>query len=186
MKNIRLSFFAILSLLFSAIAANAQQYAPTDDNSKVEFKVINHFLGKQTVNGSLSGLAGKIVFNPANLSASSFDVTVQVGTIHTGIGKRDQDIKKEKFFNLDKYATIRIRSTRVEKDGKGNYVLHGDLIMKGITKAISIPFTATPTGDGYTFNGSFDLNRSDYGVGDKGGAIEENVVVTLQVHAKKA
>lgn len=185
MKNLRLLIPAILLLLSSAIVAHAQHYIPTDDGSKVQFKIANHMLGKQTVTGSFTGLAGKINFNPADPGASSFDVSVQVGSIHTGIGKRDQDLKKEKFFQQDKYPDIRIKSTRVEKSGKG-YVLHGDLIMKGMTKAIAIPFTATPVNGGYDFTGTFNLNRTDYNVGDKGGSIEDNVNVILQVHAKKA
>ena len=185
MKNIRLLISATLFLLLSAVIAHAQQYTPTDDGSKVEFKVVNHLLGKQNVKGTLTGLAGRITFNPSEPGASSFDVSVKVGTIHTGIGKRDQDLKKEKFFNLDKYADIRIKSTRIEKSSKGGFVLRGDLMMKGVTKAITIPFTATPANGGYDFNGSFELNRSDYGVGDKGGSIEEGVTVMLQVYAKK-
>lgn len=186
MKNLKLLISATLLLLSSAIVAHAQHYIPTDDGSKVQFKIVNHLLGKQNVNGSFTGLAGKIAFNPAEPGASSFDVSVQVGSIHTGIGKRDNDLKKEKFFQQDKYPEIRIKSTKVEKNGKGGYVLHGDLMMKGVTKAITIPFTATPAGNGYDFNGSFNLNRSDYKIGDKGGSIEEGVTVMLQVHAKKA
>lgn len=185
MKNLRL-FISATALLLSSAVAYGQHYTPTDDGSKVQFKIINHLLGKQTVNGTFTGLAGKIAFNPSEPGSSSFDVSIQVGSIHTGIGKRDNDLKKEKFFQQDKYPEIRIKSTKVEKNSKGGYVLHGDLMMKGVTRAITIPFTATPAGGGYDFNGSFNLNRTDYKVGDKGGSIEDNVTVMLQVHAKKA
>jgi polyisoprenoid-binding protein YceI len=184
--NIHRSVMVLFFLLPLAFTIQAQQYTPTDENSKVEFKIVNHLLGKQTVTGTLQGLTGKIVFNKSAPGASSFDVAVKVGTIHTGIGKRDQDLKKEKFFDADKYPGIRIKSTKVERGDKtGTYVLHGNLIMKGISKAVAIPFTATPSDGGCTFNGTLSLNRSDYHVGDKEGKIEDGLTVSLQVYAKK-
>jgi len=186
MKSTRLSITTFLFLLLFAFTTQAQQYTPTDDNSKVEFRIVNHMLGKQIVTGTLQGLTGKIVFNPSDPGASSFDVAVKISTIHTGNGMRDGHLKKEEFFSADKYPDARIKSNKVEKgDKQGTYVLHGDLIMKGVTKAISIPFTATPSNGGYLFNGTLALNRSDYHVGDKGGNIEESLTVSLQVFAKK-
>jgi polyisoprenoid-binding protein YceI len=186
MKSTRLSIMTFLSMLFFAFTTQAQQYIPTDDNSKVEFKIVNHMLGKQNVTGTFQGLTGKIVFNPSDPSASSFDVAVKISTIQTGNGMRNGHLKKEEFFDADKYPEARIKSNKVEKGNKpGTYVLHGDLMIKGVTKAITIPFTATPSNGGYLFNGTMALNRSDYHVGDKGGNIEEDLTVSLQVFAKK-
>ncbi len=127
----------VSSLLFMALAATAQaqRYIPRDENSKVGFTIVNHLIVKSTVNGTLSGLKGNITFSPEAPDKATFDVTVSTGTIKTGIGKRDADLKKEAFFNADKYPTIHIVSTRVEK-GKvaATYVLHGNLTMKGTTK----------------------------------------------------
>jgi len=177
----------ISSLLFITLGATAQaqHYTPRDENSKVGFTIVNHLIVKSTVNGTFSGLKGNITFSPESPSTDAFDVTVNTGTIKTGIGKRDADLKKEAFFNADKYPTIHIVSTRVEK-GKaaGTYVMHGNLTMKGTTKPVVIGFTATPASNGYTFKGSFNLNRLDYGVGEKG-KIEEQVVINLDVHATK-
>ncbi|MDR3681560.1 MAG: YceI family protein [Flavipsychrobacter sp.] len=173
-------------LLLQATVANAQHYVPESQNSKVSFKVMNHMLVKSTVQGTLSNLSGSIIFNPADLPGASFDVSVNPESIKTGIGMRDEHLKKEEFLSVSKFPRIRIISNRVEKSSApGTYILYGKLTIKGISKAITIPFTATPTNGGLLFKGTFTLNRLDYTVGEKG-KIEDQVNVNLSVSAKKA
>jgi len=178
------TLFVSLLLLLST-AANGQHYIPESQNSKVSFKVVNHMLVKSTVQGTLSNLRGSITFNPADLPGSSFDVSVNAESIKTGIGMRDEHLKKEEFLSVSKFPAVHIASTRVEKGNvPGAYILYGNLTIKGISKAIRIPFTVTPINDGLLFKGNFALNRLDYTVGEKG-KIEAQVNVDLSVSAKK-
>ncbi|XZF16322.1 YceI family protein [Chitinophagaceae bacterium MMS25-I14] len=181
------SFILVIALTWCIPAEKlaAQRYIPTDAGSKVQFRVVNHLILSSTVNGYFKGLKGTIDFNPDNLKAASIDVSVAVATISTGIGMRDKDLKKEDYFNAEKYPVIRIKSNSVSKSNKaGTYMLSAALTMKGITKNISIPFTATPSGNGCTFKSTFTVNRKDYGVGDTK-KIDEQVTVMLEVAAKK-
>jgi len=181
MKSIIIAAFATV---VSCGTVYAQTYVPTDENSDVSFKIKNHLLGTSTVTGHFKGLKGKIVFNPQKPASSSFDVTVDINTINTGIGKRDKDLKKDKFFNADKYGTAHFRSTKVSGNG-GKYTVSGELTIKGVTKPVEIPFTATEEKGGYLFKGTFNVNRMNFGVSGDGKSIEDNAVVTLQVFAKK-
>ena len=63
------------------------------------------------------------------------------------------------------------------------YKATGNLTIKGATKAISFPFTATKTANGYLFSGSFTINRLDYGVGKSSMVLSDDVDVTLKVQA---
>lgn len=181
MKSIIIAAFATV---LSCGAVYAQTYVPTDENSDVSFKIKNHLLGTSTVTGHFKGLKGKIVFNPEKPASSSFDVSVDINSISTGIGKRDNDLKKDKFFNADKFSTAHFRSTRVNGKG-GKYTVSGELTIKGVSKAVEIPFTATAEKGGYLFNGSFTVNRMDFGVSGDGKSIENDAAVTLHVFAKK-
>jgi len=184
MRNIFAAAVATSIALTFNIKALAQEYVPTDENSRVEFKIENHMMGSSTVTGTFTGLQGKIIFDPNKAASSSFDVSVNVNSIHTGIGMRDKDLKKEKFFDADKYGTMHFRSTKVTGGG-GKYVAYGTLTIKGTSKSIEIPFTATQTKGGYMFKGSFKLNRMNFGVSGDPKAISQEPTINLQVFAKK-
>lgn len=177
MKKTTLAFFAIaLSLLL-----NAQTYEPTDSGSDVKFTIKN--FGVAT-NGSFKGLQGAIVFDPANPAKSSFDVSVDANTVNTGIESRDNHLRKEEYFNVKDHPRITIKSEKIT--GKGNnFTLVGTLTMKGTTKEVTIPFTATAKDKGYLFEGTFELNRKDFKVGGNSLVLGDNVTVALTVFAAK-
>jgi len=104
---------------------------------------------------------------------------LDVNTISTGIEMRDNDLKKESYFNAEKYPTINFVSTAVNS---GNVT--GNITIKGVTKQINIPFTATAAGKGYLFEGKFSLNRKDFGVGGGSVVLSDHVDITLKVQAQ--
>lgn len=176
-------WISILLSPFSRLLA--QQYIPVDEGSTVQFKIVNHLIFTTTVNGYLKGLKGTIRFNPEEPKSASFDVSVAVNTISTGIGMRDNDLKKEKYFNAEKYPVIHLHSNSITAtDKKGVYHLSAALTIKGTTKNISFPFTATPTSSGYLFKGTFQIKRLDFNVGTDN-PIEDQLTVILEVTAKK-
>jgi len=162
----------------------AQRYSPVGQNSIVQFNVVNHLIFKSTVTGTLQELKGAIIFDPNNLAKSFFDVTVAVKTINTGIGKRDRDLLKEKYFNEQQYPLIIIKSQSITPgDINGSYVLNGNLTIKGITKTISLPFTARIVNGSYQFKGHFQINRMDFNVGPDN-SIDKNIDIELSVTTK--
>lgn len=176
-------FFLTLLITFSISSFSfAQQYALDASASKIAFAIKN--LGI-TVHGSFSGLAGEITFNPNELSKSSFNVHVDSKSINTDNDMRDSHLRKEEFFNAEKYPRLTFVSDNITAAGKGNYTVTGKLTIKDVTKNVSFKFSATPQGDIYTFKGSFDLNRRDYGVGGSSITMSDNVKIDLTVVAKK-
>jgi polyisoprenoid-binding protein YceI len=171
--------------IFPILLTASALLQPADDGSSVRFAIKN-FGGNVT--GSFKGLKGKIVFDGVKTELSTFDVTIDVKTINTGIKLRDTDLKKEKYFNVEKFPLIRMVSTGIMKDegNRDGYVFKGVVIIKGVKKEISFPFTATQENDGYLFKGSFPLNRRDFGVGGSSISLSDNLTVTLSVLVKKA
>ena len=111
-------------------------------------------------------------------SNCSFDVSVDVNTINTGIGLRDNDLKEAKWFDASKYSTINFKSTNVTAMN-----IIGNLTIKGTKKQVSFPYSATPVTPGYLFEGAFQLNRRDFKVGGNSFSLSDNVEVTLKVCA---
>jgi polyisoprenoid-binding protein YceI len=178
MKRLILTFpFFIFSL-----ALFAQTYAPVDKGSKVHF-VINNF-GIAT-GGDFSGLSGSIKFDPANLAASDFDVSVDANTVDTDVKARDNDLRKSQYFDVKNYPKLSFKSTKVAKTNKDSYLyMVGNITIKGVTKEIKFPFMATAKDGGYLFEGSFKLNRRDFGVGRNSISLSDDLTVSLSVLAK--
>jgi polyisoprenoid-binding protein YceI len=180
MKKITILLFC-LTLLFNTYA---QYYTPKEDKQAVNFIIKNFGL---TVNGSFSGLQGHIVFNTSNLTAASFKVSVDAGTVNTGNSSRDGHLKKEEYFNVATFQKISIVSSKITNgNSKGTYLFEGVLSIKGTNKVISFPFTATTTTDGFIFSGSFKINRQDFKVGGNSIILSDNLTVNLNVSTKKS
>lgn len=171
----------LMAGLFYCLVLSAQEYKPLDDSSSVEFGIKNFGV---TVSGTVKGLKGSIHFEPSNLSTAAISVSVDARTINSGIDMRDNHLKKDDFFYVDSFPTMTFNSTRVTPSTKEGYLfLFGDLKIKNVTKAISFPFQAVPNGEGYTFTGSFTINRRDYGVGGSSISMSDQAKVTIRIVA---
>src|SRR5437660_12310102 len=71
-----------------------------------------------TVRGSFSGLKGTVDYDPANLDASKANLTIDATTVDTRNENRDKDLRSAKFFDVEKYPTIKIVSKRVVSLGQ--------------------------------------------------------------------
>jgi len=181
-KRIMKRLIFTLFILISSFGLFAQTYAPVDNGSKVHFVIKNFGIA---TGGDFSGLSGSIKFDPANLGSSEFDVSVDANSVDTDIESRDKDLRKAAFFDAANYPKLTLKSTKITKTNKdGYYYLFGNLTIKGVTKEVKFPFTATAKDGGYLFEGSFKLNRRDFGVGGSSLSLGDDLTVSLSVLAK--
>ncbi len=177
----RLILFVLLFTFFKT--GSAQVYKPLPEASTIKFGI--KMLGSW-VNGTFAGLTGMIRFEPANLTQSTIDVSVEAATVNTGVDMRDAHLKEVEFFHVARYPLIQFTSNRIVRANKKNtWYAYGNLKMKGVSRAIEFPFTAVPDGNGYWFNGQFKINRKDFDVGESSLTMGDLVVVTLNVKAAK-
>lgn len=174
-------FLAIL--LFSFVGLYAQKtLVPTDAGSKVHFVIKNFGIN---TGGDLAGLKGSIKIVPTKPAASVVDVTAQVSTVDTDNERRDSHLKTADYFDVGKYPTIHIVSTKISATSTpGSYVFTGNLSIKAVTKPVSFPFTATAANGGYLFVGGFSINRLDFGVGKGSATLSDIVKIQLTIAAK--
>jgi polyisoprenoid-binding protein YceI len=136
------------------------------------------------VTGSFKGLKGVVHFDPNNLAASSFDVSIDANTINTGIDMRDEHLRSDSYFDVKNYPQIHFVSTRVTTSNRaGTFFVFGHLTIKQTTKEISFPFTYQTEAEGPLFKGEFKLNRRDFSIGGSG-TISNELVVKLEVVTK--
>jgi len=170
--------------LFCVVTAFGQNYTPTDAGSKVRFVIKNFGIN---TGGTFEGLAGSIIFDPANLAGASFNVSVDAKTVDTDVEARDNHLRKEEYFDVEKYPKLSFRSTKITTTNKDGYLfMFGVITIKNISKEISFPFKQTSKDGGILFDGEFKLNRLDFGVGGKSFSMSDELSVELSIFAKKS
>jgi polyisoprenoid-binding protein YceI len=160
-------------------------------HSEVSFTA-RHF-GVSKVKGRFDKFEGTFVTG-ADPLASSVNATIDVTSINTNQEQRDAHIRSADFFDAENHPTITFTSTGVKEKGD-EYLLEGDLTIRGATKPVSLklevggfgPDAYGGTRAGFTATG--DINRNDFGVsfngpipGVPGGVIvSEKIGITLEV-----
>src|SRR5690606_12107475 len=91
------------------------------------------------IHGRFTEKSGKLKIG-ADPTKSSVEVTIQAKSVDTAIPPRDEHLRTADFFEVEKYPTIKFKSTSVRKVDD-HYVVDGLLTIKDVTKPVSIPFS---------------------------------------------
>lgn len=170
----------LIFLLFVNLSTGviAQNWKPTNANVFFKLKMLG-----ATVEGKFKGFSGTLKFDPNNLASSSLNASVDATTLDTDNNLRNKHLKeKEDFFNVEKYPLLKMKTTKIEKEGN-NFVGYFDLTIKETTKLVKIPFTFKQEGNNATFQGSAVINRRDWSVGGGTWGMSDNVTFTIAVNA---
>ncbi len=163
---------------------NAQQVGPRPgtwylDPLHSNLIFVAHYLRFGRVQGTLNRARGTVVVAEDPLD-STVEVTVETGSLNTGVRARDAHLCSAEFLDAETYPRTRFVSTGVEEhaDRKANaFVLHGDLSLHGVTRPVSLDcqwvgeaphYLGAEHGHGHFFSGSTVLRLSDFVISDGG------------------
>jgi polyisoprenoid-binding protein YceI len=148
-----------------------------------------------TVRGKFGSYRGSVRLDSKDFTRSSFEGEIDVASIDTGSTDRDNHLRTNDFFDAANHPKITFKSTAIEPKGEGEYLVRGDITIRGVTKPIALdveyrgtsksPYGQTLAGIGVT--GS--LNRKDFGVSfnaplETGGVVVgEKVKLELDIEA---
>ena len=173
-------FFALLlALAFPRISYSQTAWKPYA--TTVSFKIKNAGF---TVNGTFDTVAATLNYSTDKLGSSSLSGTAKVNSINTGIKKRDKDLKKKEYFDLDNFKDIEIKSVKLYTTDNA-YAGLFDVTIKGVTKQVEIPFEFNTLANETEIKGTFTINRRDFGVGGSSMIMGDNVTVSIDIKAKK-
>ena len=159
---------ALGSLLAGSTAFAADTYNIDTGHSTAIFR-IKHF-GASWQYGRFNDITGTMVFDDADATKSSFDITVKTDSVDTNLDKRDEHLKGPDFFDAAKYPTMTFKSTKVAKGTGNTYKVTGNLTLHGVTKEVTVDVERPGTGQdpwGGTRTGAeavLTIKRSDYGI----------------------
>ncbi|HLV40833.1 MAG TPA: YceI family protein [Brumimicrobium sp.] len=171
------SLVLILSIALFQFSLTAQKI--DKDKSIVNFKIGN-MGGLNSVKGTFSGFSGNVVFSPHDLSSAKIDVCIDASTVNTGNKKRDNHLRTEDFFEVEKYPKICFNAKEIIKSTNG-FIAKGTLKMHGVTKTVEIPLTY----ENNMLTGKLKVNRFDYKIGEDTGTFmvgtEAEITINCQL-----
>ncbi len=168
------TLLTLLGVLVGLVAAAQTQWKP--GTATVSFRIKNAGL---TVNGTFGGFQGQLFFDPANPEKSTLLASVDAKTVDTGIGLRNDHLRKKEYLDVASFPRITLKSTRITARGNGMYTGTFELNLKGVTRPVSFPFTCTNG----TFDGEFKIDRRDFGVGKNSLVMGDEVTITIHVQS---
>jgi polyisoprenoid-binding protein YceI len=189
-----LTYALSLALLLPALAvAQPAVYKVDSDHSGVSF-TIRHFVSN--VPGRFKDFDGSIKYDPKNPAASSVNFTIQAASIDTDNPDRDNHLRGDDFFSVEKFPTLTFSSTSVKAVDADTLEVTGELTMKGVTKKVTVPVEflgslKTPRGEKAGFETAFKLDRKEYGIIwnralDAGGAVlGDDVKINISIEADR-
>ncbi len=121
--------------VMSSVALANETYKFDQSHSTIGFSV-HQFLG--TTHGRFTKFDGKIEIDREHPENSSVIAHIDVRSIDTGIGKRDNHLRSPEFFAVEKYPAITFKSRSVKQTGPQAGDIVGDLTMHGVTKPITL------------------------------------------------
>ncbi len=166
--HIAVLFAVILSLAMPTLGQDAGKWEIDRGHSAANFAV--RHMGVSTVRGNFTNITGTVMIDDKNLAGSSVDVTIDASTVNTQNERRDNHLKSQDFFDVEKFPAITFKSTKVEAAGNGRARVTGDLTIHGVTKEVVLDVDGlTPpfhTGRGTKRGASATtrVNRRDFGL----------------------
>ena len=144
----------------------------------------NHF-GFSNPSANFNDIQGSIVFDSAEPTKSSVDVTIATASIDTHVPDLDKELKEGKFLDATKFPTITFKSSRVEGiSGQNKFKVTGDLSLHGVTKPVVLDAVLNKVvGENIGFNATTTLKRAEFGIDAYLPNISNEIKVTISTEA---
>jgi polyisoprenoid-binding protein YceI len=147
------------------------------------------------VRGHFKDVHGTLEYDPENPTAASVEVIIDAAGLWTGEPDRDAHLRSADFLDVEKHPQITFRGSQVEVLGGYDYVVTGNLTIRGVTRETAMkvhylgqwqtPWWEDGVDKGPKTRAGFwaetTINRHDFGVSwnstlDRGGVVVGDTV----------
>ena len=145
-----------------------QKWAIDPTHTEVQLKVKHLVIS--TVTGTFKEFNGEVTSEADDFDGAGVEFTIQASSIDTNNSDRDNHLRSDDFFAVDKYPEIKFTDGKLNKISDSEYKLTGNLTIRDVTKEVSLDVeyggTITdPWGNsraGFEIEGK--LNRKEFGL----------------------
>ena len=189
--------FVALIVAGAFICGHGSIYAQTSTwkidsaHSSVNFEITH--MAVSHVHGSLTNVNGVVELNDKDIIAkSSVEATIDTTTVSTGVVMRDNTLKSDNFFNVQKYPQITFKSSSLKRN-RGIVQLLGDLTLNGVTRPVTLeldgpspPQTISgKTISGFSATGLIRRSNFSFGASKFNAVVGDDVKLTIDVEIDK-
>jgi polyisoprenoid-binding protein YceI len=175
----RLLLTVAMALTAIPLLADSKTYTITDDGKN--YAMFTSEATLETIEGRTTKVSGTVTADPANASAASIDVTIDLSSLDTGIEMRNGHLR-DRFLEVTKFPTATFKSVSlagpksVEPNKPVEFKVTGDFSVHGVTRRITVPVrvVAIPEseltkasrgpGDWVHATANFAIKLTDYGI----------------------
>ena len=174
-------------MLVSLPSLAADEYVLDSGHTYPNFTV-DH-MGFSLMHGRFNQTSGKLWMDRDG-DDSRLEVEIQAASIDTGHEKRDEHLRGEDFFQVEKYPTLSYRSRDIEFLEDDTAIVNGELTLLGVTRPVPLEVDSIRCGSHmmtkvYTcgFNATGTLKRSEFGMDYGMGAIGDEITLRIEAEA---
>ncbi|MGQ0701116.1 MAG: YceI family protein [Panacagrimonas sp.] len=155
-------FFA--SLLLATITAAFAASAPIDAGKSqitATFTQMN-----VPVDGSFKTFTGKVVYDPANLAASSAELSVDTSSFDLGDEDYNAEVRKKEWFDSKAHPNASFKSSTIRALGTDRFEAQGMLTLKGKSLPVKAEVAVKTANGQRSFTGQVPISRKAFAIGD--------------------
>jgi polyisoprenoid-binding protein YceI len=90
------------------------------------------------VRGRFTSFSGTVVIDPPHADATQIDVEIDASSVDTAMAVRDDHLRGEDFFDVERHPKISFRSRGATVLAAGRYAVHGELTIRGIAQPVRL------------------------------------------------
>jgi polyisoprenoid-binding protein YceI len=181
---------AALVLLAALLLSGGQSLAEKEEAAEPLSPGSITFVGRNMI-GKAKGTFHEWRLTRANIdrenpAVGEVEIEIDIASIDTGIGRRDNHLRSDDFFDIEKFpkATVRVHDAVRKGKSERGLPLYGaqfTVRIRDVEKTLEGEFELTSE-DPPTVEGGLELNRMDFGVGSKHSgwnpmSVKENIPV---------
>jgi polyisoprenoid-binding protein YceI len=162
-------------------------------HTEVEFRARHMMV--TWVRGLFKNITGSLEFDPAQPERLTFETRFEAKTLWTGVEQRDDHLRSADFLDVANYPYISYKSTSAQLIGEVDYIVGGELTLRGVTKKVPLevkylgqwdtPWWEDGVNKGPKRRAGFvahaKIDRYDFGVGWNDEVARGGVVVSPEI-----
>jgi len=135
----------------------------------------------EPVPGEFRRFRAHLVLDQQRPDRAALNVSVDLGSLDLGSGELEEGAATAEWFDTADYQQAEFRSRQVRQLDRDHYVASGTLSVKGVARAIDVPFVFQASGPTAVMSGELEMQRTWFNIGTGDWATDELIGFGVQV-----